>query len=107
MPNSYIASQTFQVRLEAQQALGWTADAIYRDGQLLLTIVDADGQPAPTRDLHAHISRPTEARDDSDLELVDGAARIDLAEGIWRLDVSAVAPDDTQFEKALLLEIAQ
>ena len=107
VPNSYIASQTFQTRLEAQQALGWTADATYRDGQLRLSITDAAGRPVPARDLRAHISRPTEARSDLDIDLASGAARIDLAEGIWRLDISAVAPDDTQFEKALLLEIAQ
>lgn len=107
VPNSYVASQTFQARLEAQQALGWKADATYHDGQLVLTIVDTDGHPAPTGALSAHISRPTEARNDSDLDLGDGTARIDLETGIWRLDISAQAPDGTRFQKALLLEIPQ
>ena len=51
VPNSYIASQTFQARLEAQQALGWTADATYREGQLRLTLTDTNGGPVSARDL--------------------------------------------------------
>lgn len=105
VPNSYIASQTFQARSDAQQSLGWVASAVYKDGELRLTITDAAGNPAPALDLSAHIGRPTEAKNDADLDLRDGSSRIDLAEGAWRLDLSARAPDDTLFERALLLQV--
>ncbi|MGR3496188.1 FixH family protein [Citreimonas sp.] len=105
VPNSYVASQSFQARLEAQQALGWTATAGYEAGRLSVAISDADGRPVAPEDLSVHVGRPTEAKDDHDLALVDGAARIDLAPGSWRVDIAATAPDGTAFQKAIVLTV--
>ena len=39
--NSYIASQSFDARRAAQEALGWTAQAELDDGWLVLSLRDA------------------------------------------------------------------
>lgn len=106
VPNSYVASQSFQARRDAQQALGWTAEARYDAGRLSVAITDADGRPAPVGTLGVHVGRPTEAKNDHDLTLVDGVARVDLAPGPWRIDVAATAPDGTAFQKAIVLTVA-
>lgn len=104
--NSYVASQSFDARHKAQQALGWTARAQYRDGVLQLRVLDHDGSPAPIRDLTAHVGRPTEARDDIALALdANGRAVVDLARGLWRLDVTGRADDGTAYQHAISLTV--
>ncbi|SEN94140.1 FixH family protein [Palleronia pelagia] len=104
--NSYVASQSFEDRRDAQDALGWEAQAAYRKGMLHLSILDAAGAPAPVRDLSVHVGRPTEQRDDTALELdATGTARAVLAPGIWRLDISASAPDGTPYRHALRIRV--
>lgn len=105
--NSYVASQSFDDRRTAQEALGWRVEAAYTDGALRVAILDATGSPAPIRDLAAHIGRPTEARDDIDLDLQQGAIPLDLAPGIWRLDLAGSAPDGTVFQKAVEFRVRQ
>ncbi|TRD17378.1 FixH family protein [Palleronia caenipelagi] len=104
--NSYVASQSFEARRDAQDALGWKVEAAYRDGALSLAILDKDGQLAELASLDAHIGRPTEARDDTVLELRNGGSfAVDLAPGKWRLDVSATAEDGTLYEKAIAISV--
>ncbi|MEO1910759.1 MAG: FixH family protein [Paracoccus sp. (in: a-proteobacteria)] len=104
--NSYVASQSFDARRKAQQALGWTARAQYRGGVLQLRVLDRDGTPAPIRDLTAHVGRPTEARDDVALALdAKGRAAVDLARGLWRLDVTGRADDGTAYQRAISLRV--
>ena len=103
--NSYVASQSFDARRRAQEGLGWRSEAAYREGLLSLSLTGPDGRPAPVRDLSVHVGRPTEARDDMALALVDGAARVDLGPGLWRVDVEGTAPDGTLYQRALELEV--
>lgn len=104
--NSYVASQSFDARRKAQQALGWTALTQYRGGVLQLRVLDRDGTPAPIRDLTAHVGRPTEARDDVALALdAKGRAAVDLARGLWRLDVTGRADDGTAYQRAISLRV--
>lgn len=103
--NSYVASQSFDARRTAQEALGWRVEASYAEGTLHVAILDQTGAPAPIEDTAAHIGRPTEARDDLDLDLTQGAIPLDLAPGIWRLDLSGSAPDGTLFEKAVEVRV--
>ncbi len=106
--SSYVASQSFDRRRAAQEALGWTVAADYAEGRLSVAIRDAAGRPAPARDLAAHIGRPTEARDDRALALgPDGAVPLDLAPGSWRLDITARAPDGTEFAKSVAIAVAR
>ncbi|SHI63336.1 FixH family protein [Wenxinia saemankumensis] len=104
--NSYVASQSFEARREAQDALGWEVAAGYSDGLLTVALTGPDGAPAPAAELSGHVGRPTEARDDIALDLEAGQVAIDLAPGRWRLDLTATAPDGTLFERAVVLEVA-
>lgn len=104
--NSYVASQSFDARRKAQQALGWTAQAQYQGGVLQLRVLDRDGTPAPIRNLTAHVGRPTEARDDIALALdAKGRAVVDLARGLWRLDITGRADDGTAYQRAISLRV--
>ena len=48
--NSYVASQGFNDRMRAQQALGWTTRADLTQGVLRVTITDAEGALHQQRD---------------------------------------------------------
>jgi nitrogen fixation protein FixH len=106
VPNSYVASQSFDVRRNAQNALGWTSDITYDDGVLVVQMRDRDGNAAPIRNLTAHIGRPTEARDDIALDLdASGRVAVDLARGMWRLDLEGTADDGTLYQRAIPLKV--
>ena len=106
VPNSYVASQSFDTRRNAQNALGWTSHVDYRDGSVLVAVLNQDGNPAPIRDLTAHIGRPTEARDDVALALDrKGRVAVDLAQGMWRLDLAGHADDGTAYQRAITLKV--
>ena len=69
--NSYVASQEFDARREAQEALGWRLAAQTGGGLLSLAITDASGAPVKAAELNATVGRPTEMADDFTPE--DGA----------------------------------
>ena len=105
--NSYVASQNFDARRAAQDALGLTADVTYSGGVLRLTVDGPDGRRLDPSQFVAQIGRPTTQTSDAALTFdADGAARIDLAPGRWRLDMRGATPE-TPFEQALLLEVAE
>ena len=101
--SSYADSQDFNVRRDAQEALGWTAEVeLDREaGVLLLHLLDADGQPARPAALEALLTRPTNQTDDQllDLVLTGGAyvAPADLAPGRWRLRLTGESRDGTAY----------
>ncbi|TDL79655.1 nitrogen fixation protein FixH [Palleronia sediminis] len=105
--NSYVASQEFDAKRIAQEALGWTVAADYDGERLSLDITGPDGRPAPVRDLVTHLGRPTEERDDRPLSVASGGSvPMQLEPGLWRLDVAAAAPDGTAYEKRVILRVA-
>lgn len=103
--NGYIASQSFDDRRAAQQALGWSARVEVNEGQLSIAIVDADGQPVQAGGVEALVGRPTSNRDDFTPELVfDGrayVAPVELAAGKWILRLTAVSASGEPFEQRL------
>lgn len=109
VPNSYVASQTWEAERAAQKALGWDLAAAYdHEAQALqLDFKDASGQPAPLTSLSVLVGRPTEAKDDQWPVLVprDGIweAPLALAPGKWMMKVEARAPDGTLFKQRLEL----
>ena len=108
VPNSYVASQSFDARRAAQKTLGWQAHAGYRDGRLRLTITDAAGGSVAPDDLTVTIGRPTESAEDVTPHLdADLSAPLALHPGLWRVDVLALAPDGTRFEQQLVMRVAQ
>lgn len=102
-PNTFVASQEFDLRREAQEKLGWTVAPHHESGRVKLAITDAAGQPVEVASLHVLIGRPTSARDDvtPDFTFVGGVyeAPVKLAPGQWMLKLEAVAQDGTRFEQ--------
>lgn len=107
--NSYVASQQFEAKRDAQDALGWTVSTEYVDGHLTLVFNGEDGQPVTVHNLQVLIGRTTEAREDQrpEFALVDQAytTPLDLARGKWMLQVSAEAEDGTAFHQRLALQV--
>ena len=103
--NSYVASQNFDKERSAQQALGWTAKPEYSDGELRVSVLDIDGQPAPVHGLRVTVSRPTQKRDDvsPQMQLSQGiwSGRLALAPGAWVVHLEADAPGGTVFRQRI------
>lgn len=101
--NSYVASQGFNARKAAQEALGWTMTPGYEDGRMTLAFHGADGRPVQVEDLQVLVGRTTEASDDTfpafawvgDLY----AADVPLHKGKWMVKVTATSADGTLFEQ--------
>jgi nitrogen fixation protein FixH len=107
--NSYVASQQFDERKAAQEALGWTVRADASEGQVMLRITDADGNPVRVGALQAVVGRATHVADDIRPEFIfDGVAYvapIDLAGGNWNIRMTALAEDGTQFAQRVILHV--
>jgi len=105
--NSYVASQTFDDRKAAQQALGWDVAAHHAGGLLTLSITDADGAPVRVAKLDATVGRATHVADDVTPEFrFDGAAYtapVELGDGNWNIRMKAIAGDGTQFQQRVVL----
>ena len=101
--NSYVASQGFNTRKAAQEALGWTMTPAYDQGRMTLAFFAADGQPVQVNDLQVLVGRTTETTDDTYPAFVqDGAiyaAEVPLHQGKWMVKVTARSPDGTLFEQ--------
>ena len=108
--NSYVASQSFDRRANAQNALGWAPSVAYADGVLILTIETENGPAIPVS-IVAKIGRPTFSGEDQDVIFVLGAqehrADITLTPGPWRVFIDAIAADGTMFETRLNLLVPE
>ena len=106
--NGYIASQSFERERAAQQRLGWRTEARYERGVLTVMVFDQNGAAAPIDDVAFRLGRPTTEAQDLTPAFVsskDGwSAEIDLAPGLWRLDVVGDAGDETRFRQHLTFE---
>ena len=107
--NSYVASQEFNTRREAQEALGWIVRADASDGQVVLSITDADGIPVEVSKLSAVLGRATHVKDDLQPAFeFDGTAYVapvDLGAGNWNIRMVARANDGTEFTQRLILHV--
>ena len=107
--NSYVASQHFDERKAAQEALGWTVAGTHEAGQLRLTITGADGAPVEVAELEATLGRATHVADDLEPNLVfDGTAyvaRLDIDDGNWNIRMKATAQDGTEFVQRVILDV--
>lgn len=105
--NSYVASQNFDRDRAAQLALGWEVDAVVHQGELQLSITDADGAAVPVADLAGTFGRATSVRDDQTPAFVfDGLlyrAPVTTAAGNWNLRFTATAPDGTRFQQRVVV----
>ena len=107
--NSYVASQTFDDRKLAQEALGWDVSARASGGLVVLSITDQAGQPVMVGDLEAVLGRATHVKDDLTPEFqFDGqayVARAELGAGNWNIRMKALAADGTPFEQRVILRV--
>ena len=105
VPNSYVASQTFDAERAAQEKLGWTLDYRYDGGQLILSFRDRAGQPVQARDVTALIGRTTEAAEDKRPDFLyqngDFTAPVTLPKGRWMVLLEARSEDGTRFHQRL------
>lgn len=105
--NSYVASQEFDDRKAAQEALGWQVAADHSGGLLALRITDADGRPVEVERLEATVGRATHVRDDQSPEFrFDGrayVAQVALTEGNWNIRMKAWDRDGTLFQQRVVL----
>ena len=101
--NGYVASQSFDERRAAQQALGWRLETAYRDGRVRLTFTDERGNPVRPDRVEVLIGRTTEAEDDMSLTLSGANGRYeapaDLDPGKWMMMIDARAADGTLFHQ--------
>ena len=100
--SSYADSQSFDLRRDAQDALGWSARVeVPGDGTLILHLLDRDGALVAPAELTALLTRPTNRQQDQLLELrrENGAfvTPVALADGQWRLRLTGVARDGTEY----------
>lgn len=106
--NTYVASQQFDEKRAAQQALGWTIEADHRYGQVILSITDANG-PVQVQSLTATLGRATTVADDLSPDFTfDGTAYVapvELRDGNWNIRMVAVAQDGTPFEQRVVLHV--
>ena len=80
--NSYVASQSFDARRLAQEALGWQVETAYDGERLSVSFSDANGAPVWPEMIEALVGRTTNAGEDRAPVFTDedGAhvARLDL-----------------------------
>ena len=109
VPNSYVASQEFDERRSAQQALGWTVQADAVGGLVILAITSEFGNPVEVAELDAIVGRATHVKDDiiPDFKF-DGTAYVapaELGEGNWNIRMKAKAFDGTEFVQRVVLHV--
>ena len=108
--NTYVASQEFNTKQQAQLALGWTVEADHKDGELILSITDENG-PVKVQSLTATLGRATTVADDMTPDFTfNGSAYVapvDLRDGNWNIRMVALAPDGTTFEQRVVLHVAK
>ncbi|MBB5516411.1 nitrogen fixation protein FixH [Rubricella aquisinus] len=99
--NSYVASQSFDDRKAAQLSLGWTSQAAYETGALVIAVTAIDGTPVLAEDVQIRVGRTTHGREDSFYDFASlraaQAIPMELAPGAWRVDIKAKGADGTDF----------
>ncbi len=107
--NSYVASQNFDERRDAQLSLGWDVRAEATGGLVILHITDEAGKPVHVVDLHAVLGRATHVKDDLEPEFrFDGkvyTAMVEVGPGNWNVRMRAKALDGTPFEQRVVLHV--
>ena len=95
--NSYVASQGWDARAEAQRALGWSAEIRREEGGIRIELADRDGNPVTPDALNVSVGRPTMAGlDQTFVATADGGAYfvpVELAAGRWLVEVTVGDPE--------------
>ena len=101
--NSYVASQGFNARKAAQEALGWHLAPSYAAGRVDLAFTDRNGLPVAVTELEVLIGRTTSTMDDARPVFVAMGdvytTELPLARGKWMVKVTARSLGGTLFEQ--------
>jgi nitrogen fixation protein FixH len=109
--NSYVASQGFDARRDAQIGLGWQLAADYdpKAKELRLNFTDEQGFPAEVMGLSVMVGRATIALDDTRPEFTRDAgvfvAPLVLPEGKWMMQIEAFSANGTAFRQRIDLMV--
>ncbi|MEX0349391.1 MAG: FixH family protein [Paracoccaceae bacterium] len=107
--NSYVASQQFNEKRDAQEMLGWTVVAEAQGGLVVLKITDRSGRPVEVADLSAVLGRATHVKEDITPDFAfDGTAYVakaELGKGNWNIRMVAKASDGTEFSQRVILRV--
>lgn len=111
VPNSYVASQTFDARRDAQEALGWTVTARVDGDYLHLRFTDADGADVRVASLAATVGRATTVAQDQTPEFTfngsEYIAKANLGPGNWNIRLQATSLDKVLFAQRLALYVTE
>ncbi|MDJ1006426.1 MAG: FixH family protein [Paracoccaceae bacterium] len=106
--NSYVASQSFEARRDAQDALGWDVTAAVEEGRLVVSFLSAEGPVAPEI-VQATLGRATHVDADRSPDLTwtgtAYTAPVELQPGNWNLRLVALADDGTRFERRFPIQV--
>lgn len=107
--NTYVASQQFNEKREAQLALGWSVEPTYKDGILEIAITDPEGQPVEAQVVTGILGRATHDREDvtPNFTYANGvfSTPVVLGEGNWNFRMKASAADGTPFNQRVVIHV--
>lgn len=108
--NSYGVSQTFNRDKAAQEALGWTVEAVDDQERLYVYIRDVEGNPVEVAEIGGTLGRATTVVQDQEPEFTfDGEAYVAetgaLEAGNWNFRMTATALDGTHFTQRIVIHV--
>jgi nitrogen fixation protein FixH len=105
----YVESQSFEKRRIAQERLNWTSTVSYAEGEVILSLTEANGASVVIPNISMIVRRATTNEQDQELMLnFDGhdyVGMVDLDAGNWQAKIAATALDGTEFNRTLSLYI--
>lgn len=109
--NTYVASQSFDEKRAAQEALGWDVEAVIQADTLTLTINDSNGKPVQIAELNATLGRATHVKNDFSPEFIFNGkayiAPVEVGTGNWNLRMTAMAENGTQFIRRIVIYVGK
>lgn len=114
VPNTYVASQQFNGKVEEAKRLaasGIDGDLVIKDGRVVYRVIDAKGAPVVADDVSATFKRPVDEREDFTLALIPVAAGQFVAEreipaGQWVIDIATRHEGAKVFHQTLRTVVA-
>lgn len=101
--NTYVASQQFDAKRQAQARLGWHSHVRYEHGRLVVELVDDAGVAVVPRALRLRVGSATTAREDAVVHPINIGghyeAELALRAGSKVIFVDAEAADGTAFSQ--------
>lgn len=105
--NTYVASQGWNAKAEAQKSLGWSSEVSYLDGTLIVAIADVTGRPLGNLNLIATAGRPGTDLHDMALQFQPIGDRYlastSLAPGLWRISIRT--KDEPAYQQSAVLNV--